>query len=81
MASIDWERRNRAEQSLAEWVKTYMCDGLALNEEPSARGCEVLAEMQTALTAHKNYMICMARGQGKSSFCIAATLYAIATGQ
>jgi hypothetical protein len=36
--------------------------------------------MESALTAHKNYMICMGRGFGKSSYCICAALYALATG-
>lgn len=58
-----------------------MCDGLALNEEPSERGYEVLKDMESALTSHKNYMICMGRGFGKSSYCICATLFAIATGK
>ena len=78
---IDWDRRKRAETSLAEWVKTYMCDGLALNDEPSERGYEVLKQMERALNAHENYMICMGRGFGKSSYCICATLFAIATGR
>lgn len=42
IASIDWERRNEAEKSLGAWVKTYMCDGLALNDEPSTYGYQVL---------------------------------------
>ena len=37
--------------------------------------------MESALTAHENYMICMGRGFGKSSYCICATLFAIATGR
>ena len=80
IANIDWERRNEAEKSLGAWVKTYMCGGLALNDEPSEYGYEVLGQMDEALTAHKNYMICMGRGFGKSSYCICAALYALATG-
>lgn len=81
LSNVDWDRRNHAETSLSEWVKTYMCDGLALNDEPSERGYAVLRDMESALTSHANYMICMGRGFGKSSYCICATLYAIATGQ
>lgn len=81
IAEIDWNRRSRAETSLGEWVKTYMCDGLALNEEPSERGYEVLKDMENAITSHKNFMICMGRGFGKSSYCICAALYALATGK
>ena len=81
LANINWERRNKAEVSLGEWVKTYMCEGLALNEEPSERGYEVLKDMEKAISSHKNYMICMGRGFGKSSYCICATLFAVATGK
>ena len=81
LAEIDWNRRRRAEASLGEWVRTYMCDGLALNDEPSERGYEVLSDMERAITSHANYMICMGRGFGKSSYCICATLFAIATGK
>lgn len=79
ISAINWERRNAAEQSLGAWVRTYMV-GLALAEEPSPKGYEVLAQMERALTAHKNYMLCMQRGGGKSSFCICASLFAVATG-
>lgn len=48
-ANIDWERRNTAEKSLGEWVRTYMCDGLALNDEPSDYGYNVLADMEQAI--------------------------------
>lgn len=37
--------------------------------------------MEEAITSHKNYMICMGRGFGKSSYCICAALYALATGR
>lgn len=80
LSEIDWERRNEAEKSLSAWVKTYMCEGLALRSEPPPHGYEILQEMETALQSHKNYMICMGRGFGKSSYCVAATLFAIATG-
>lgn len=80
LSAVDWDRRNAAEKSLAAWVDTYMCDGLALNDKPPEKGYEVLKQMEDALTSHKNYMICMGRGFGKSSYCICAALYAIATG-
>lgn len=54
--------------------------GLALAEDPSPRGYEVLTQMEKALTAHENYMLCLPRGSGKSSYCICAALYAVATG-
>lgn len=80
LAKINWERRNEAEKSLGAWVRTYMCGGLALNDEPSKYGYEVLWQMERALTGHRNYMICMGRGFGKSSYCICAALFALATG-
>lgn len=58
-----------------------MSDGVALNDEPPEKGCEVLKEMEDALTSHKNYMICMGRGFGKSSYCICASLFALVTGR
>ena len=66
-AAIDWKRRTQAEKSLAEWVRTY-CFGLLLNDAPPDKGVEVLAEMERALTAHSNYLICMPRGSGKPSY-------------
>ena len=78
-ASIDWDRRRKAETSLVEWVKTY-CVPLLLQDAPSEKGYEVLQKMEYALTAHQNYMICMPRGSGKSSFVECATLFALATG-
>lgn len=78
-SKIDWDRRNKAEKSLAKWVKTY-CVSLLLQDEPSKKGYDVLSKMERALTDHQNYMICMPRGQGKTSFVCCATLYALATG-
>ena len=60
-------------------MKTY-CVPLLLQDEPSEKGYEVLSKMESALTAHQNYMICMPRGQGKTSFVECATLFALATG-
>lgn len=37
--------------------------------------------MQKSITSHTNYMICMPRGQGKSSYVECTTLFALATGQ
>lgn len=78
-AKINWKRRNNAEKSLSTWVDTY-CVPLLLQDPPSQKGYDVLQKMERALTAHQNYMICMPRGQGKSSFVCCATLFALATG-
>lgn len=77
--NINWKRRKTAEKSLPDWVNTY-CIPLLLNDPPPKKGEQVLLQMQHALTAHSNYMICMPRGHGKSSYVCCATLYAIATG-
>ncbi len=50
-SKIDWTRRNNAEKSLAEWVKTY-CVPLLLQDEPSKKGYDVLTKMERALNAH-----------------------------
>ena len=79
-AEIDWTRRNNAEKSLVNWVETY-CVPLLLNEPPPMLGNSVLDSMERTLDAHEKFMICMARGSGKTSYVECATLYAIATGK
>ena len=77
--NIDWNRRNEAEKSIEKWVNTY-CLGLLLDDAPPPKGVEVLKQMSKAMTAHTNYLICMPRGHGKSSYCECVTLHALATG-
>lgn len=79
IANIDWERRNEAETSIEKWVQTY-CLGLLLDDAPPPKGLEVLQQMSDAMDAHTNYLICMPRGHGKSSYCECVTLHALATG-
>lgn len=79
VASIDWKRRRRAEKSISAWVETY-CVGLLLDDTPPAKGVVVLEQMASALTSHRNYMICMPRGAGKSSYVECTSLYALALG-
>ena len=79
ISNIDWDRRKAAEQDIAKWVKTY-CIPLLLDDAPPKKGIEVLREMREAITSHSNYMICMPRGSGKSSYVECVTLYALATG-
>lgn len=78
-SEIDWTRRNAAESTIEEWVKTY-CVGLLLDDAPPPKGVDVLKEMTHAITAHENYLICLPRGSGKSSYCECVALYALALG-
>ena len=76
---IDWKRRNDAEKSIVKWVQTY-CIGLLLDDAPPPKGKDVLKQMADAMSAHSNYLICMSRGSGKSSYIECVTLHALATG-
>lgn len=78
-AEINWKRRNEAEKSIVKWVQTY-CLGLLLDDAPPPKGKDVLKQMAGAMTAHNNYLICMSRGSGKSSYLECVTLHALATG-
>ena len=78
-ANIDWKRRKAAEKSIVKWVQTY-CLGLLLDDAPPPKGKDVLQQMADAMTAHSNYLICMSRGSGKSSYIECVTLHALATG-
>lgn len=79
LKNINWKRRKEAEKSLDTWVSEYMI-GLILNSIPPEKGKEVLREMQKAMVSHSNTLLSIARGQGKTSYCQCAGLYAIATG-
>lgn len=79
ISKIDWQRRNQAEKDINTWVRTY-CMPLLLDDPPPKKGIEVLSEMREAITSHSNYLICMPRGSGKSSYVECITLYALATG-
>lgn len=43
--NINWERRNKAEKSLVDWVNTYFI-GLLYEDAPSIHGEEVLRDME-----------------------------------
>lgn len=77
---IDWERREKAEKSLADWVDTY-CVGLLLDDAPPPKGRQILDEMERALNDSRPYMIMMGRGNGKTCYVECATVYAMATGK
>ena len=77
---IDWERRNKAEKSLEDWVRTY-CVGILLDENPPDKGNDILREMERALNDVRPYMIMMGRGGGKTCYVESASCYAMATGR
>lgn len=76
---IDWDRRNKAETSLVNWVNTYGI-GLLLEDQPPKMGEVVLNQMEKAITSHTNYAIAMGRGFGKSAYTIATSIYALFKG-
>ena len=78
-AEIDWPRRKAAEKSIASWVQTY-CIGILLDDAPPPKGKDVLQQMAKAISSHSNYLICMPRGQGKTSYVECVSLYALALG-
>lgn len=79
-AQINWQRRNDAEKDIVKWVNTYGL-GLLLEDAPPPKGEEVLRHMDNVSTSHKWYQILMGRGNGKSSYSIITTLFALATGK
>lgn len=51
-----------------------------MDDAPPPKGKDVLKQMASAMTTHNNYLICMPRGSGKSSYIECVTLHALATG-
>ena len=51
-----------------------------MDDAPPPKGKDVLKQMAGAMTTHNNYLICMSRGSGKSSYLECVTLHALATG-
>ena len=78
---VNWERRNKCEQDIIEWINTY-CIGHLLDEPPPPKGEEILREMWTAIQDTKRpYMICQSRGSGKTSYVECIVLAALVTGK
>lgn len=76
---INIKRREECEMDPLKWIKTY-CVGLLLDDDPPELGESVILEMVNALRSHDNYNIEMGRGQGKSSYILCCTLWALALG-
>ena len=80
-SKINWERRNLAESNIVVWINTYVCNGLLLDDTPPPKGEEILNEMWTAIMDARPYLICQARGSGKTSYIEGVVLAAIAQGK
>ena len=66
LASVDWERRNRACKSFVDFTNTYMV-GLMLEEPPSEKMVEVMQTMEYCLNESRPTQLLLGRGSGKSS--------------
>lgn len=80
-SKIDWTRRREAESDIVKWFKVYICKGLLLDEEPPPLGEQIIREMWQAIFDARPYLICQARGSGKTSYIEGVTLAAIAQGK
>lgn len=77
---VDRKRRAEAEKDIAAWVRTY-CVPLMLNDPPPKLGESLLQAMYEAVTSHSNFLCCVPRGHGKTSYAECVALYAVATGR
>lgn len=55
-SKINWERRNRAEADIVEWVNVY-CIGALLDDPPPPKCQKILREMFSACFDSKPYLI------------------------
>ena len=77
--NIDWERRNRARESLADFISTYLVGSL-FSLQPEGKMCEALAAMEASLTSARPYNIELPRGSGKTTAAEAMCLYLLSYG-
>ena len=80
-SKINWERRREAETDIVVWVRTYVLNGLLLDEAPPPLGEQILREMWTAIFDARPYLICMSRGAGKTSYIESVVLAGMAQGK
>lgn len=76
---IDWERRNKARESLVAFINTYLVGSL-FTFPPEGKMCEALAEMEASLTSARPYNIELPRGSGKTTAAEAMCLYLLSYG-
>lgn len=79
VAKIDWSRRNKARESLVEFIRTYLVGSL-FTFPPEGKMCEALAEMEASLTSARPYNIELPRGSGKTTAAEAMCLYLLSYG-
>ena len=79
VSKIDWDRRNKARESLSEFIGTYLVGSL-FTFPPEGKMCEALAEMEASLTSARPYNIELPRGSGKTTAAEAMGLYLLSYG-
>ena len=77
---INWERRNKASQSLLDFIQTYMIS-LMIDFPPSENMKNAIRQMDSALNDIRPYNIELPRGEGKTSISEMALLYEVSTGR
>lgn len=79
LKKIEWERRNKARESLVEFIRTYLVGSL-FSFPPEGMMCQALEEMEHSLTSARPYNIELPRGSGKTTAAEAMCLYLLAYG-
>nr|DAW56106.1 MAG TPA: Large Terminase [Caudoviricetes sp.] len=79
VSRIDWNRRNKARESLEAFIQTYLVGSL-FAFEPEGMMCLALHEMEQSLVSSRPYNIELPRGSGKTTAAEAMCLYLLAYG-
>lgn len=79
VSRIDWDRRNKARESLVAFINTYLVGSL-FTFPPEGKMCEALSEMESSLTSSRPYNIELPRGSGKTTAAEAMCLYLLSYG-
>lgn len=80
LQNINWDRREKAERSLADWAETYCVPALLYAPiEDSMR--DIMTEMERATSDSRPYQILVRRGGCKTTMAECAVAYYLATGK
>lgn len=79
VGKIDWDRRNKAQSSLVDFIRTYLVGSL-FSFAPEPMMCRALDEMEASLTSARPYNIELPRGSGKTTAAEAMCLYLLSYG-